>query len=257
MKDPKQKVYASYYPLKSLTIIDLGAMHDLFIDYYHNVDFAVFYQDLSKKDGAILLRERRSKKIVGFSTLQLIPLECGSRKVKGVFSGDTIVDRRYWGNRALLSCFVRTLFKFKIKDIRTPLYWLLISKGYKTYLVLANNFPKHYPHHAKSSSSRMATVIDNYCQTLYPDAYDRSRQLLDFGEGYQKLKEDVAGITDKMKSENPKIRYFEEKNPTWRDGTELPCVGEVSYSVFLVVLKKITREFLARFKTRNAVRASL
>jgi hypothetical protein len=35
----------------------------------------------------------------------------------------------------------------------------------------------------------------------------------------------VAGITETMRRENQKIRYFEQCNPEWRRGTELPCVG--------------------------------
>ena len=39
------------------------------------------------------------------------------------------------------------------------------------------------------------------------------------------LKGDVAEITDAMRRENHKIDFFEQRNPEWRRGTELPCVG--------------------------------
>ncbi|MDX5297332.1 MAG: hypothetical protein LPK85_00125 [Gammaproteobacteria bacterium] len=242
MESPKQPVSAHYYPLGKLVLKDITAMHGLFEQYYHNVDFKVFFEDLSKKDGVILLREKFSGKIVGFSTLLRISFDYHGRTHFGIFSGDTIVDQRYWGNRAMLACFVKTLLRFRLKNPLTPLYWLLISKGYKTYLVLTNNFPRHFPHYRKSSSTRMERIIDLYCRKLYPQAYDQQRRLLDFGQGYQKLREDVAAITDDLKATNPKIRFFEERNPTWRDGTELPCVGEVSFSMFYKVVRKLLKE---------------
>lgn len=245
----KERIKAGYFALKKLSMTDFGSMYALFEQYYHNVEFSVFFQDLSKKDGVILLREVNSQKIVGFTTMLTIPFNCKGRLVNGLFSGDTVVDKRYWGNRVMLACFVKHLLKLKLKNFRTPLYWLLISKGYKTYLVLTNNFPRHYPHYRKSSSSQMASVIEQYCQKLYPGVFDADRKLLDFGDDYQKLKDNVAAISEDLKDNNPKIRFFEERNPTWREGTELPCVGEVSYSMFYRVVKKIVKETM--FKSQQ------
>ncbi len=33
-----------------------------------------------------------------------------------------------------------------------------------------------------------------------------------------------------MREKNSKIAFFEDKNPTWVDGTELPCIGELRWS---------------------------
>jgi len=245
MENKKDKVTAAYCTLNKLTVTDISSMHVLIEQYYHNVEFDIFFKDLVKKDGVFLLRENKSGEIVGFSTFLKIPFECNGHKVNGVFSGDTIVDQRYWGNRALMACFIKKLLKLKLEDMHTPLYWLLISKGYKTYLMLSNNFPKHYPHYQKSSSSMMSSVIDQYCKSLYPEAFDRNTKLLNFGDGYQKLKDNVAPINDELKVKNPKIRFFEEKNPTWRQGTELPCVGKVTSSMFITFYKKVIKESLA------------
>ena len=51
--------------------------------------------------------------------------------------------------------------------------------------------------------------------------------LLDFGEQYVRLKETVAEITPEMAASNPHIAYFEKMNPTWRRGTEMPCLGSI------------------------------
>lgn len=238
MTQTTRKVKATYRPLHEVSIVDAGKMHELFEQYYHNAPFDTFLSDLRKKDGVIFLREQHNKKIVGFSTLQTMELDLGGRTVRGLFSGDTVSERRYWGNRAMLSCFARQMLRIRLQKLTMPLYWLLISKGFKTYLILTNNFPKHYPHVDGQFDRQLAPVVDAYCEKLWPAAFDRNNRVLQFGEGYQKLKGDVAEITSEMKVENPKIDFFEVKNPTWRDGTELPCVGQVTFSVFWLILKK-------------------
>lgn len=53
--------------------------------------------------------------------------------------------------------------------------------------------------------------------------------LLDFGDDYVRLKGDVADITPELRAANPHIAFFEKVNPTWRRGTEVPCIGACDY----------------------------
>ena len=71
------------------------------------------------------------------------------------------------------------------------LYWFLISKGYKTYLLLTNNFYNYYPN-VNGGDERYRRVTEAYCEALFPEAFDRKRMLLDFGNEYVCLKGDVA-----------------------------------------------------------------
>ncbi len=250
MDTKKQKITAKYIGLNSISLQQVKEMHALFIQYYHNADLATFIDDLAKKDGLILISEVKSKKIVGFSTLMTLRFNLDGREVKGVFSGDTIVARKYWGTNAAMYCFVKQLLKEKIKEPLTPLFWLLISKGYKTYLLLANNFPKHYPHY-RGKFENLSPVVNQYCQHLYPSYFNEQKQILDFGDSYQKLRGDVAEITPEMKQAFPKIDYFEEKNPDWREGKELPCIGQVNAQMLAFFARK---EINKRLKRSNVSR---
>ncbi len=49
------------------------------------------------------------------------------------FSGDTIIEKEYWGNRALTCAMYRYIVSFKLRYPLVPVYWILISKGFKTY----------------------------------------------------------------------------------------------------------------------------
>lgn len=227
---PKQhkKLTSSFHKIKSISILQLLEMHTVFIKYYHNADLQTFITDMSNKTGVILLHEKKSRKIVGFSTWTELEILNNGKKSIGIFSGDTVVEKEFWGNKALHKTFVSELLKTKIKNPKTPVFWLLISKGYKTYLLLTNNFPKHYPSY-RHNNIKLETVVDSYCEQLYPSYYNEADRLLNFGENYQFLKEDVAQITSDMTSNDPNIAHFVKLNPSWHKGTELPCVGEVSF----------------------------
>ncbi len=37
-------------------------------------------------------------------------------------------------------------------------------------------------------------------------------------------------LPHEMRENNSKIAFFVRENPTWVDGTELPCIGELRWS---------------------------
>jgi len=240
MKNNKTKLTACFKKIKNISVPQLLEMHKVFIQYYHNADLHNFVTDMGKKKDVIVLQDKFSGKIVGFSTWTELEIINNNEKSIGIFSGDTVVKKEYWGNKELQKTFVKQLLKTKIKNPKTSVFWLLISKGYKTYLLLTNNFPKHYPSH-KKNNIKLESIVDEYCEQLYPSAYNKENRLLNFGNDYQYLKDDVAEITTDMTDENPKIRHFTKLNPSWQQGTELPCVGEVSVHMMWSFMRKNMR----------------
>lgn len=238
MLSRKRALTSSFRSVDAISAPEILAMHKLFTQFYANADAETFLKDLSKKSGAILVHDPESGEIRGFSTVMTMPLWDGEREVLGVFSGDTILDPAYWGDRALKDGFARYLVKLLITKPGTPIYWLLISKGYKTYLLLANNFGNYYPRHDRPNDPKLKRLVEAYCHKMFPGKYDELNGVLDFGNGSQCLKEEVAPITEEAMAAEPAIRYFAERNPEWQRGVELPCVGEVSLSLLWPYLDK-------------------
>ncbi len=118
----------------------------------------------------------------------------------------------------------------------------MISKGFKTYLLLANNYYSYYPHYG-DKHPHLQDYVDSYCRQYFAEYYDQSSGLLNFGADYQPLKDDVAPITKELREKNTKIAFFEDKNPTWVSGTELPCIGELRWNDLY--------RFISRFMTKN------
>lgn len=244
-RDAARKLTARYRPLRAISAADVERMHGLFSTCYENAAVPTFLRDLSTKDGAILVRDRRTDEICGFTTIKKVPLRDGGRRAIGVFSGDTILDPSCWGDRALKDAFTRYLLRLWLTSPGVPLYWLLISKGYKTYMLLASNFVNYHPRPDRQADPRLERLVRDYTEQLFPGKYDECRGVLDFGAGAQRLREEVAPITAEMRRENPVIDYFERRNPGWRIGHELPCIAEISISLLRRYLVKERRKAAA------------
>lgn len=222
----------SYIPVSRLRIDEILRMHAIFETYYDHAPIEIFLRDLMKKDGAFVVRRTSDDQVVGFSTLAICQFEHEGQRVQGLFSGDTVIEKAYWGTRTLQSAFARKLLLEALKRPLSKQYWLLISKGYKTYLLLTRNFPIFYPDRRREHPG-LQEMVANYCEQLYPGALDRDTMVLTFGDGANCLKGDVAEITDELREREPDIAFFEARNPGWQRGHELPCIAQADLWTFL------------------------
>ena len=248
----KINLYAKYQVISKISVVDIYQMYSIYSKYYENTKWRIFLSDLSKKSGAFVIRRKEDKRIVGFSTVVNYTLTHQGKSGIGVFSGDTIIEKEYWGTRVLQVAFYKYMLGLKFKNPTKNIYWLLISKGFKTYLLMSNNFEKYYPS-VDSKHDELSKVVDNYCEDLFPEYYDKDARILDFGNRYQALKEGVADIDEGMLSSHAKISFFEQRNPEWRRGTELPCVGVVDWPLLLGYVKKYLKKPASKGALKPAV----
>jgi hypothetical protein len=240
------KLKATTVAVSQLAPADRVRMLALMQTYYDAVTEARFLADLDGKDAVILLKDA-SNIIQGFSTLVTVRVEVKGRRARGVFSGDTVLDEHYWGSRALGRAFLRYLFVEKLRSPAEPLYWLLISKGYKTYLMMANNFAEHYPRYERSVPARIRRLMDAFYTALYPNAYDSATSLIETPGEAARLKSAVAPIPARLIETNPRIAFFEQRNPRWREGCEMACMARMTVWMPLrFTLKVILKDGLSK-----------
>jgi hypothetical protein len=223
------RLKASIVSIADLQTEDKARMFTLMRKYYDAVTEEAFQADLGRKDAVILLRDRGE--LQGFSTLVSLQVTIGRKTVYGVFSGDTVIDKQYWGRHALQKVFLRHMFREKLKRPFRPLYWLLITKGYKTYLMMANNFAEHFPRYEMSAPAEMKSIADAFYLKLFPEHYDPATGLIRFPAGACRLKSGVAEISNEMIASNPRIAFFERANPEWRNGVELACLARMALAM--------------------------
>lgn len=239
---------ARIIPIEDLKLPLIKGMYNLFIKYYDHVSFENFQSDLMEKDHVILLLKKNTREVKGFSTICSLELEVKGKNVRGMFSGDTVVDKEFWGQGTLGVAFLRHLLIQKIKKPLTPLFWFLISKGHKTYLLMANNFSTHYPRFERETPKGMQLVIDGFSKLLYGDYYNNETGLISYPESKNKdaLKVGVTPITEEMKRKNPRIAFFSQQNPEWQRGDELACVAEMTFALPIQYLVKTINKNVKR-----------
>ena len=142
----------------------------------------------------------------------------------------------------------------KAAHLRTPLYWFLISKGYKTYLLLSRNFQDYWPRHDAATPDFERTLIDALARDKFGEAWDADAGILRMGGRDGKLKHGVAPV-DRAALTQADIRFFVTKNQGYVDGDELACIGLV-YIEFAVAYTKKRLSRMLRSKPADRTWAS-
>lgn len=236
------KIFSETKKVVDLTPSERAAMLGLLSIEFLGVRREDFTRDLMEKDVVMLLRKNNCDgEIVGFSTLMVLDLPVDGRKVKGVFSGDTTVLDEYRSSTGLGvqigRYFLNTLESYPEHEI----FYILISKGWRTYKILPFFFRKFTPKHDLQTSSEDKSVTDAFGKIKYPEEYDPDSGLIMFSKETQRL---VPGSVDAVPPSDPDehTRFFLERNKAYLSGTELVCVARIHESNFAPALVRLLKQ---------------
>ncbi len=193
--------------------------------YFDNVRPETFFSDMSEKDWIIILED--SSEIVGFSTLQVFRADVRGRERVFLFSGDTIVDRKHWLNSKLAGSFGHFMLRLLDEFPDTPLYWFLISKGYRTYRFLPVYFREFFPVHDKDTPPEYSDLIAAAATQRFNGAYDINSGLIRAGAQGDRLKPGMCDVPHGRETD-PHVQFFLDKNPGYAAGDELACIANIS-----------------------------
>jgi hypothetical protein len=198
----------------------------LFSAYYDGVSEAAFTRDLLEKDGVLVARDAGGC-VRGFSTYRRYDGVADGRRYTALFSGDTIMEPSFWGDGALHRAYFRLWLAIKAAAPAVPLYWFLISKGYKTYLLLTRNFPTHYPRWERATPRFERAVLAQLGGSKFGTAYHGQDGVVRWPGGAARLRAGVAPIDAALLTRDAAVRYFVARNPGHAEGDELCCLGRV------------------------------
>ncbi len=225
------KLNGSVVPVKNLTGQDLARMFDLMNENYEGMKKDNFDNDIAEKRDVIMLRESEGNQIQGFSTITVLEEKVRGEPTKVLFSGDTIIDKQYWGSSELEKQFINYSFSLIDESPQVPLFWFLMSKGYKTYRFLPVFFHEFYPRHDTSTPNYEQEVLDTFAGKKFPLNYNPQTGLIVFNGAKDKLRKGVADV-EEPRLKNPHINYFVQRNPRWADGEELACIVRLTKDNF-------------------------
>jgi hypothetical protein len=215
-------------PVAALTGEERDSMFALFARYFE-ADRATFDHDLAEKECAIVLtsdghgNERGS--IAGFSTLMRLELMMGPRWITVFFSGDTVMDRAYWGSAELPRLWSRHVFHLADSLPGSDVYWFLISSGFRTYRYLPLFFRDFVPNREHATPPETQGLLDEIARTKFGTRYDEAGGIVRL-EHRTPLR---RGVSDPGPRElrDPNIRFFLERNPQYAEGDELACLVRI------------------------------
>jgi hypothetical protein len=207
-------------------------MFGLFEMYYSHVTYERFLSDLNEKTHVFLFFEKKTHgKLIGFSTIfgKEIP-----HIAPGVFlfSGDTVVHADYRGSKALQKSFVEFTIRCKLLSPVKPVYWMLMSKGVKTYIMLRRNFKTSYPNSHGPTPAHFDHLIKAFYHLKYSHCFQAEKGLVVFEEKVGAVKDTQETHAESI-LKNPDADYFFSRNPLWSEGQELACVAEIKFSDLL------------------------
>ena len=217
-------------PVAELNAATRGRMLALMRRYYLNVEEQKFQADLAGKQWVIMLEAEGA--LWGFSTQVMFEHEAGGRRVRVLFSGDTIIDRRWWRTFALPMAWGRLVFSILDEPSPLDLYWLLTSKGYKTYRFLPVFFREYWPRQGAALPPFERDLALSLGLRLWPERFDPRRWVIAAEAGGQTLRPGVAEL-DPARLLDPHVAFFEAANPGHAEGDELLCVARCHPDNFL------------------------
>ena len=215
---------------------EISLMYHLMDEFYDDTKEEVFRKDFFDKDYCLALYND-SRVLVGFTTQKVLEVNVNGKKVYGIFSGDTIIHKDYWGEMELFKVWANFWFSFAEKY--EEFYWFLICKGYKTYRMLPLFWKEFYPNFRSETPEYEKSIMDAYAKLLYPHEYNHQSGVVEYRHTKDKLKMGVADIGER-ELKNKDVDFFCMKNPNYIVGNDLVCLAKIDKKM----LKNKVREFM-------------
>lgn len=234
-----------------LTADQVERMYAIMCKYYDNMDHEVFKKDLQGKDVTFLLVDD-CEEIQGFTSIVIYEKEIDNKKVAGVFSGDTIVEKEFRGIFDLPFAWLN--YVYSKKGGYDKMFWFMLSKGYRTYRLLPRFFKEHYPCYKKETPKEVKNILDKFAYDKFGDKYNSESNIFIPSYNYF-LKLGKEEIKPEL-LKDPHIKFFKERNSEFWKGHELVNFADFDknnltlYGLIFINFgdSGIVRSFVALFK---------
>ena len=214
-------------------------MYDVFCENFERSSLEIFERDLKDKNWVILIRDTERSALQGFSTLALYEMDYQGRRISVVYSGDTVIRREHWGTPELPRSWIHTVLE-KSAHMPQPLYWLLISSGYKTYRFLTVFYKEFYPRYDESTPAEMQAMIEFLATQRFGSDYHCEEGIVRFQNGATPLRKGIAEVSDE-RLHDPHVAFYISKNPGHVHGDELVCITQIHPDNFTAAGRRMAR----------------
>lgn len=204
----------------ALTVQDRAELFALLSEHFEGVTAAQFATDLDEKDWTI--RIRSGGRLLGFSTLQVFDAMHQGRRLRVVYSGDTIVAPEAWGSPILARTWIAHVRRLQKSEPAAPWYWLLLSSGFRTYRFLPVFWRHFWPRHDVPTPPDATRLLVALAHARFGDQFNAAAGIVRFPRP-QRLQPRLAAVP-RGRVDNEHVQFFLTLNPGHAAGDELVCL---------------------------------
>lgn len=228
--------------IDQISSVEKNEMYNLLLKYFLDVSRKDFDKDLSEKECVMFLRNIKGD-IVGFSTLMSIKMSIEGRNIVVVFSGDTVVNKDQRSSFGLGTEIAKYFHAIKEKYPHHEPYYVLTSKGWRTYRILPFFFKQFFPNLDSEITIEIKEVLDKFCLMKFPSYYDSQTGLLSSDKQRQRLHPD-SGDCELPDCCDEHVKFFIQQNPKFENGDELACIASIKTTNLTSGMLRFTRRAL-------------
>ncbi len=213
------KLKSNLLKISELTDTDKLAMFRLMQDVYNGENWDKFLSDMTEKNYALVLYNEKSQ-IAGFTTIEIFDFEGNII----IYSGDTVVEENSRGDIELMRAWWKFSYTVQQNNPDKSVFWLLISKGWRTYKFFPMFLKKIYPTYRYETPQEVQEFINRLALTKFGDCYKDGIVVPEKPDMLKSGKNDVP----KRRINDSDVMFFLKKNPEFYKGNELVCLAELS-----------------------------
>ncbi len=229
------KLSVTFSTIETLSAREQASLVTLYLRYYDGSSRARFLNDLKSKNEIMMMLD--DGKIIGFTTYELYDSVYRGEPVKVLYSGDTVVDHRYWGQQKFGFEWARRIGRYCREFEGRPFYWFLIVKGHRTYRYLPAFVYNFYPHWTRKENA-LRDVLIHLASEKFGTHYDQELGIIRYDHSHGHLKDAYAYPTER-EMRHEAVAYFLKKNPGYLHGDELACLCRIEASNFKPLTKRL------------------
>lgn len=199
---------------------EIHQMYSLMEKNYKGVAIDSFKKDLKSKDTVFLFSDQ--DRIQGFTGLQFKPYQFSNTEILIAYSGDTVLEQTYRGTLSIPVYWGR--YMLSLSENNPSLFWLLTSKGFRTYRYLSVFFKEFIPM-PSPPNEYLFHLREQIAKEFFGDSFDRTTGILDRKENNQAIMDPDSDWNAIRASKDPYIQFFEKANPNFDKGNELVCLA--------------------------------
>ena len=158
----------------------------------------------------------------GIATVDFLPVTHEGKDTVAIFTGNTFIHPAFRGKNfiqfATFKCYLKAKRKWPFRKI----FWYYGSNGFKSYLLMVNNFKTYWPHFQR----QVPDWEQGYLDKLTKHFYDHTGSEPIPAENDRSFTEEDTRLSDS--SIKPELVYYRSKNPCFPHGEKLPCLGPLT-----------------------------